>query len=110
MQRHLDGDLWQRLHQKWVATIRALIVLDGTVPAGVGHVPVDDQAFVLARVGVGEPFAGRSDVNILLGHITEVLSAEAAAVSMSLVGSRQREQHQRKLLLIRRWLRRPAIE
>src|SRR5271154_6239542 len=54
------------------------VVLDGTVPAGLGRVAVHDQAFFLARVGVGEPFAGRTYVNILLGDVAEVLLAEAS--------------------------------
>ncbi len=52
-------------------------VLDAAVPAGVGHVAVHDQSFVLGRVVVGEPFAGRTNVNILLSDVAEVLLAEA---------------------------------
>ncbi len=49
------------------------VVLDGTVPASLGRVAVHDQAFFLARVGVGKPFTGRTNVNILLGDVAEVL-------------------------------------
>src|SRR5208282_6501249 len=52
-------------------------LLDGAVPAGVGHVAVHDQAFFLGRVGVGEPFVGRTNVNVLLSDVAEVLLAEA---------------------------------
>src|SRR6202795_4256023 len=52
------------------------VVLDGTVPASFGRVAVHNQAFVLAGVGVGEPFARRTNVNILLGDVAEVLLAE----------------------------------
>ena len=60
-------------------------VLDGTVPAGLGRVAVHDEALFLAGVEVGEPFAGRTNINILLGDVAEVLLAEAA---FCLVGSR----------------------
>ena len=52
-------------------------VLDDAALAGVGRVATQDQAFVFGREGVGEPFAGRTDVHVLLSQITEVLLAEA---------------------------------
>ena len=52
-------------------------VLDGAVLAGVGPVAAQDQSVFLGRVVVGEPFAGRTDVNVLFSHIAEVLHAEA---------------------------------
>src|SRR5664280_2838634 len=52
-------------------------VLDGAALAGVGRVSPQDQAFIFGREGVGEPFAGRTHVNILRGHVAEVLLAEA---------------------------------
>src|SRR5258708_35930394 len=45
--------------------------------AGVGPVATQDQAFILGREGIGEPLAGRTNVNILRCHVTEVLLAEA---------------------------------
>ena len=50
-------------------------MLDGAVLAGVGPIPMQDRAFVLGRIRVGEPFAGR--INILLSDVAEVLLAEA---------------------------------
>ena len=52
-------------------------VLDGAVLAGVGPVAAQDQSVFLGRVVVGEPFAGRTDVNVLLRHVAEVLLAKA---------------------------------
>ena len=46
--------------------------------AGVGPVAVQDQSIFLVRVVVGEPFSGRTNVNVLLGYVPEVLLAEAA--------------------------------
>ena len=123
MQRHLGGDLWQRLHHEvgcahpgldgaeWVLDrlasqthlLRMLVepalhrldnvlmlpsgdqpllgsgagILDGAVLACLGCVAAQDHAFVLGRAVVGEPFAGRADVNVLLSHVAEVLLAEA---------------------------------
>src|SRR5881396_2411084 len=53
-------------------------VLDGAAPAGVGPVAVQDQSVFFGREGVGEPLSGRTNVNILLSHVAEVLLAEAA--------------------------------
>ena len=53
-------------------------VLDGAALAGVGPVAVQDQSIFLVRVVVGQPFTGRTDVNVLLGDIAKVLLAEAS--------------------------------
>src|SRR5664280_3151778 len=47
-------------------------VLDGAALAGVGPVAAQDQSVFLGRVVVGEPFAGRTNVNVLLRHIAAV--------------------------------------
>src|SRR5476649_1578777 len=52
-------------------------VLDGAALAGVGPVAAQGQSVFLGRVVVGEPFAGRTDVNVLPSQIAEVLLAEA---------------------------------
>ena len=52
-------------------------MLDGATLTGGGPVAAQDQAFVLSREGVGEPLAGRTNVNILRRHVAEVLLAEA---------------------------------
>src|SRR5450759_5263750 len=51
-------------------------VLDGAVLAGVGPVAAQDQSVFLGRVVVGEPFAGRTHINVLFSHIAEVLLAK----------------------------------
>src|SRR5690348_4542290 len=48
-----------------------------TALARVGPVAVQDQAMFFIRVMVSDPFTGGADVNILLGHIAEVLLAKA---------------------------------
>ena len=52
-------------------------VLDGAALAGFGRVAAQDQSVFLGRVVVGEPFAGRTDVNVLPSQIAEVLLAKA---------------------------------
>ena len=52
-------------------------MLDSATLTGVGPVATQDQASVLGREGVGEPLAGRTNVNILHCHVAEVLLAEA---------------------------------
>ena len=52
-------------------------MLDGAALAGVGPVAAQDQSIFLGGVVVGEPFTGRTNVNVLLGHVAEVLLAEA---------------------------------
>ncbi len=54
------------------------VVLDGAVLAGIGLVAAQDQAVFLGRVVVGEPFAGRADVDVLISHVAEVLLAGTA--------------------------------
>src|SRR5674476_1588551 len=44
-------------------------VLDGAALAGVGPVAAQDQSVFLGRVVVGEPFAGRTHINVLFSHI-----------------------------------------
>ena len=83
---HLDNVLMlPSLDPSFVALGAA--VLDGTMPAGLGRVAVHDQAFFLARVGVGKPSAGRANVNILLCDVAEVLLAEApSAFEFEVIG------------------------
>ena len=40
-------------------------------------VATQNQSFIFCREGVGEPFTGGTNVNILLGNVSEVLLAEA---------------------------------
>src|SRR5262245_9176671 len=51
-------------------------VLDRAALAGAGPVAVQDQSMFLIRVVVGEPFSGRTDIDVLLHHVAEVLLAE----------------------------------
>src|SRR5665213_3502222 len=51
-------------------------VLDGAALAGFGRVAAQDQSIFRGGEGVGEPFIGRTHVNILRGHVAEVLLAE----------------------------------
>src|SRR5664280_978063 len=52
-------------------------VLDAAALAGFGRVAAQDQSIFRGGEGVGEPFTGRTDVNVILSYITEVLLAEA---------------------------------
>src|SRR5690242_17363515 len=52
-------------------------VLDGAALAGVGPVAAQDPPVFLVRVAVGKSFTSRTDVDILVSHVTEVLLAEA---------------------------------
>src|SRR5450759_445572 len=52
-------------------------VLDGAALAGFGRVAAQDQYILRGGEGVGEPFAGRTDVNVLPSQIAEVLLAKA---------------------------------
>src|ERR1700692_1114078 len=45
---------------------------------GGGPVATQDHAFVLGCKGIGELLACRTNVNVLIGHIAEVLLAEAS--------------------------------
>ena len=59
--------------------------LDCTALADVGPVAAQHQIVFLGRVVVGELLAGRTNVNVLVSHIAEVLLAEA---SLGLLRSR----------------------
>src|SRR5271168_2267254 len=52
--------------------------LDCTAPADVGPVAAQHQSVFLGRVVVGELLASRTNVNVLVSHIAEVLLAEAS--------------------------------
>jgi hypothetical protein len=52
--------------------------LDCTALADVGPVAPQHQTVLLGRVVVGELLAGRTNVNVLVSHIAEVLLAEAS--------------------------------
>src|SRR6478609_2904636 len=52
--------------------------LDYTALADVGPVAAQHQPVFLGRVVVGELLAGRTNVNVLVSHIAEVLLAEAS--------------------------------
>src|SRR5580704_1542771 len=51
--------------------------LDGAVRTCVGPIAAQDQSIFLGRVAVGELLTGRTNVNILCGHVAEVLLAVA---------------------------------
>jgi hypothetical protein len=53
-------------------------VLDGAAPASIGRVPEQDLSIFLGCEGVSEPFAGRTNVDVLLDEVPEVLLAEAS--------------------------------
>src|SRR4029434_6970398 len=52
-------------------------VLDGAALAGIGPVAAQDQSIFLVRVMVSEPFTGRTNVDVVLSQVAEVLLAEA---------------------------------
>src|SRR4029453_15109582 len=52
-------------------------VLDGAASTGVGPVTAQDQSVLLVSVVVGELLSGRTNVSVLLSHVTEILFAEA---------------------------------
>src|SRR5215207_5150437 len=52
-------------------------LLDGAALAAVGPLAAQEQSIFLVGVVVTEPFTGRTNVNVLLGHVAEVLLAEA---------------------------------
>jgi len=52
--------------------------LDRTALAGVGPVAAQHQSVFLGRVAVSEILSGRTNVNVLINHIAEVLLAEAS--------------------------------
>ena len=51
---------------------------DGAALAGAGPVAMQNQPVFLVRVMMGEPFTGRTDVDIFLSHVAKVLLAKAA--------------------------------
>src|ERR1019366_6922722 len=53
-------------------------LLDGAAMAGMGPVTAQDQSIFLDREVVGEPLICRTNVNVVLSHVDEVLLAEAA--------------------------------
>src|SRR5215470_19217501 len=50
--------------------------LEGTALAGVGPVAAQNEPVFLCREAVGETLTGRTDVEILVSHVAEVLLAE----------------------------------
>src|SRR6476660_1722696 len=61
------------------AALRSLraLSLQRAGAAGVGPVAVQDQSIFLVREAVGELLTGRTNVNVPLSHIAEILLAEA---------------------------------
>jgi hypothetical protein len=59
-------------------------VLDGAALASIGRVAVQGQSIFLGCEGVGEPFTGRTNVNVLRHEVAEVLLAEASLQLMGL--------------------------
>src|SRR5450756_1846203 len=62
------------------ATLRSLraLSLQRAGAAGAGPVAAQDQSIFLVREVVGELLIGRTNVNVLLSHVAEILFAEAA--------------------------------
>src|SRR5262245_27168150 len=62
------------------ATLRSLraLSLQRASAARVGPVVVQDQSIFLVREVVGELLTGRTNVDVLLSHVAEILLAEAA--------------------------------
>src|SRR4029077_10350878 len=62
------------------ATLRSLraLSLHRAGAARIGPVAAQDQSIFLVREVVGELLTGRTNVNVLLSHVAEVLLAEAA--------------------------------
>ena len=52
-------------------------MLDGATLTSVSPVATQNQTFIFGREGIGESFASRTDVNIFIGYVAEVLLAEA---------------------------------
>ena len=53
-------------------------ILDAAAMAGFGRVAAQDQSIFRCGEGVSEAFARGTNVNVLLGHVAEVLLAEAS--------------------------------
>src|SRR5450830_880600 len=52
-------------------------VLDAATLAAFGRVAAQDQSIFRGGEGVGEPFTGRTNIDVLLSDITEVLLPKA---------------------------------
>ena len=48
------------------------------VPASIGPVAVKDQSVFFNLVEVGQPFAGRTNVSVLLGDIAKIVFGESS--------------------------------
>src|SRR5215475_5413615 len=53
------------------------IMLDGTTLTSMRPVATQNRTSIFRREGIGEPFTGRTNVDILLGNVAEVLFTEA---------------------------------
>jgi hypothetical protein len=53
-------------------------MLDGATPTSMSPVTTQNQTFIFGREGISESFAGRTDVNIFIWYVAEVLLAKAA--------------------------------
>lgn len=53
-------------------------LLDGAALAGIGPVAAQEHSMFFVGVVVGEPFAGRTDVDVFLHDVAKVLLAETA--------------------------------
>src|SRR5208283_5565621 len=56
---------------------RRALRLDRAGAADAAPIAAQDQPMFLVRVAIGQAFAGRADVSVVLGHIAKVLLAEA---------------------------------
>ena len=62
-------------------------LLDDTALASIGPVAAQDQSVFLGRVAVGELLTGRTNINIVLSHVAEVLLAVApSAFEFEVIG------------------------
>src|SRR6516165_12205030 len=86
---------------------RGAAVLDSAALAGVGPVAPQDQPVFLVRVVVGESFTRRTDVDILVSRVAEVLLAKAP-VGLGVRGHRLWQRDCNACLLARQDLR--AVE
>jgi len=67
-------------------------VFDGAALTGVGPVAAHHLAVLLVRVVVREAFTGRTNINVFLSYVAEVLFAEAA-FRLRVRGHRLRQRH-----------------
>src|SRR5215831_8405186 len=82
-------------------------VLDRAALAGVGPVAAQDQPVFLVRVTIGEPFTSRTDVDVLVSQVAEVLLAKAP-IGLGVRGHRLWQRDCNARLLARQDLR--AVE